>query len=141
MRGKSAVRYCAACVVCLIMWATSQAQTTQPPYVILLRSRDGIVTPERSKDAQTGGGFIQVTQVEPNVIMVLMRGAVDSLRDLLKRFRVQSELLFWRCEAQSQSKAQCASQEQMAEVNSCALRKRARGKDVNTGWTCGPPGA
>src|SRR5579871_4484629 len=76
MRGKSAVRYCAACVVCLIMWATSQAQTTQPPYVILLRSRDGIVTPERSKDAQTGGGFIQVTQVEPNVIMVLMRGAV-----------------------------------------------------------------
>jgi hypothetical protein len=44
--------------------------------VIVLRSRDAVVTPERSKDAQTGGGFIQVTQVEPNVIMVLMRGAV-----------------------------------------------------------------
>jgi hypothetical protein len=48
----------------------------QPPYVIVLRSREAVVTPERSKDAQTGGGFIQVTQVEPNVVMVLMRGAV-----------------------------------------------------------------
>jgi hypothetical protein len=76
MLGKSAVGVCAACAVCLIAWAACQAQTTQPPYIILLRSRDAVVTPERSKDAQTGGGFIQVTQVEPNVIMVLMRGAV-----------------------------------------------------------------
>src|SRR5690242_21507096 len=76
MLGRSVVRVCAACVVCLLVWATARAQTPQPPYVILLRSRDGVVTPERGKDAQTGGGFIQVTQVEPNVVMVLMRGAV-----------------------------------------------------------------
>ena len=52
-----------------------------PPYVILLRSRRAAVTPERSKNSQTGGGFIQVTQVEPNAVMFLMRGAVATRAD------------------------------------------------------------
>jgi hypothetical protein len=47
-----------------------------PPYHIILRSRSGVVTPERNKNAQTGGGYIQVIQVEPNLVLVLMRGAV-----------------------------------------------------------------
>jgi hypothetical protein len=76
MSGKSVGRMGAACVVCLSFGLAAQTEAADPPYAILLRSRDALVTPERSKDAQTGGGFIQVTQVEPNVVMALMRGAV-----------------------------------------------------------------
>jgi hypothetical protein len=47
-----------------------------PPYVILLRSREAAVTPVRTKHGETGGGFVQVTQILPNVVMFLMRGAV-----------------------------------------------------------------
>ncbi|HEY7308007.1 MAG TPA: hypothetical protein VH643_01470 [Gemmataceae bacterium] len=77
MMRKSAAEIFLACAVCLsALLVARPGQAADPPYVIVLRSRDGAVTPERSRDAQTGGGFIQVTQVEPNVIMVLMRGAV-----------------------------------------------------------------
>ncbi len=46
-----------------------------PPYQFILRSRDGVVTPERNKNAQTGGGFVQVLQTAPNQVLTLMRGA------------------------------------------------------------------
>jgi hypothetical protein len=71
-----AVRLVAVGALFLSAGVLAHSQTTTPPYVFLLRSREGVVTPQRSKDAQTGGGFIQVTQVQPNVIMALMRGAV-----------------------------------------------------------------
>ena len=79
MGGKSALRALTACVLCLSAGLSAWGQATTavgPPYVILLRSRDGVVTPERTKHAETGGGFIQVTQILPNVAMFLMRGAV-----------------------------------------------------------------
>jgi hypothetical protein len=78
MTGLSAGRRLAACAVCLSAWciALSGAFAQAPPYLILLRSRDAVVTPARGKDGQTGGGFIQVTQIQPNAVMVLMRGAV-----------------------------------------------------------------
>ncbi|HEY7154277.1 MAG TPA: hypothetical protein VH575_10005 [Gemmataceae bacterium] len=67
---------CAACAACLA-WqeAAGQAVAVEPPYQIILRSRNGVVTPERNKNGQTGGGYIQVIQVEPNQVLVLMRGA------------------------------------------------------------------
>jgi hypothetical protein len=34
------------------------------------------MTPTRRKEAQTGGGFIQVQQLAPNAVLFLMRGAV-----------------------------------------------------------------
>jgi hypothetical protein len=55
---------------------TAPVTRVAPAYTIVLRSRSGAVTPARSWNAQTGGGFIQVTQVEPNVVMALMRGTV-----------------------------------------------------------------
>ena len=46
-----------------------------PAYQIVLRSRTAEATPSRAKDAQTGGGWIQVEQPEPNTIVVSMNGA------------------------------------------------------------------
>jgi hypothetical protein len=46
-----------------------------PAYQIVLRSRRAEVTPNRSKDAQTGGGSIVVEQPEPNTIVVTMGGS------------------------------------------------------------------
>jgi hypothetical protein len=77
MMRKSATEVILACAACLSALLTASAsRAADPPYTIVLRSRDAAVTPVRSRDAQTGGGFIQVTQVEPNVVMTLMRGAV-----------------------------------------------------------------
>jgi hypothetical protein len=77
MAGKSAIGAFVACALCLCAGLSARGQATaQPPYVILLRSRSAVVTPERTKHAETGGGFIQVTQILPNVVMFLMRGAV-----------------------------------------------------------------
>src|SRR5690348_4031818 len=77
MMRKSAARVLLTCAACLsALLVAKPARTAELPYAILLRSRDAVVTPERTKEAQTGGGFIQVTQVEPNVVMALMRGAV-----------------------------------------------------------------
>lgn len=47
-----------------------------PAYQIALRSRTATATPNRSKDAQTGGGSIAVEQPDPNTIVVTMGGAV-----------------------------------------------------------------
>lgn len=68
---------CTACLSCL----TSSLRAAAPPYVILLRSRGAAVTPEKSKNSQTGGGYIQLTQVEPNTVMILMRGTVAAAAD------------------------------------------------------------
>src|SRR6266545_1071777 len=46
-----------------------------PAYQIVLRSRHAEVTPTRTKDAQTGGGWIVVEQPEPNTIVVTMGGS------------------------------------------------------------------
>src|SRR5262249_2038116 len=69
-------RMLTACAVCLSAGFLAEVIAADPPYVIRLRSREAVVAPERTRDAQTGGGFIQVTQADPNVVMALMRGAV-----------------------------------------------------------------
>jgi hypothetical protein len=76
MVGTWTFRMLTACAVALSAGFLAEVVAADPPYVLLLRSREGVVTPERSKDAQTGGGFIQVTQLQPNVVMALFRGAV-----------------------------------------------------------------
>jgi hypothetical protein len=53
------------------------AQAPAPPgpaYQIVLRSRHAEVTPTRSKDAQTGGGWIVVGEPDPNTVVVTMGG-------------------------------------------------------------------
>jgi hypothetical protein len=72
-----ALRLLVASAACLALQGVSgPVVAAEPPYQIILRSRSGAVTPERNKNAQTGGGYIQVIQVEPNQVLVLMRGAV-----------------------------------------------------------------
>lgn len=44
-------------------------------YQIVLRSRTATATPNRTKDAQTGGGSISVEQADPNTIVITMGGA------------------------------------------------------------------
>jgi hypothetical protein len=46
-----------------------------PGYQIVLRSRHAEAVPNRTKDAQTGGGSIVVEQPEPNTIVVTMGGS------------------------------------------------------------------
>ena len=46
-----------------------------PAYQIVLRSRHAEATPTRTKDAQTGGGYVVVEQPEPNTIVVTMGGS------------------------------------------------------------------
>ncbi len=46
-----------------------------PAYQIVLRSRIAEVTPNRTKDAQTGGGSIVVEQPEANTIIITMGGS------------------------------------------------------------------
>jgi hypothetical protein len=66
------------CAACLPFCALAGSCLAADPlaYESILRSRSGAVTPERTRDAQTAGGFIQVLQIEPNQVLVLMRGAV-----------------------------------------------------------------
>jgi hypothetical protein len=98
MAGKSAIGTLTACVLCLCagLTARGQATTAGPPYVIVLRSRDAVVTPERTKHAETGGGFIQVTQILPNVVLFLMRGAVvagvDHAGNAAMQFKLSQDL-------------------------------------------------
>jgi len=80
---------CTACLFSLTSssWAAPPAAkpapvpVPAPPYTILLHSRGAAVTPEKSKNSETGGGYIQVTQVEPNAVLILMRGAVAARAD------------------------------------------------------------
>jgi hypothetical protein len=77
MFNRFAFRLFAACAACLaLQGVVGQAVAAEPPYQIVLRSRSGVVAPERNKNAQTGGGYIQVIQVDPSEVLVLMRGAV-----------------------------------------------------------------
>ncbi len=97
MLGRSAVRMIAACIVCLVAGHVARAQAVvEPPYVFLLRTREGVVTPERTKHAETGGGFIQVTQIAPNVVLFLMRGAVvageDHAGNAAQQFKLEQDL-------------------------------------------------
>lgn len=97
MLGKSAVRMVAACAMCLATGMVARAQAVaEPPYVFLLRSREAVVTPERTKHAEAGGGFIQVTQISPNVVLFLMRGAVVAGEDhggrAAQQFKLEQDL-------------------------------------------------
>jgi hypothetical protein len=75
MVHKVAFRLCVAYALCLsFLFGSGQLLAQARPYEIILRSRNGVVTPERTKDAQTAGGFVEVLQVEPNLVLVLMRG-------------------------------------------------------------------
>lgn len=56
---------------------TRVAAVNAVPYRIILRSRHGHVTPTgTSKKSQTAGGYIDVAEVEPNTVAVLMHGSV-----------------------------------------------------------------
>jgi hypothetical protein len=46
-----------------------------PAYQIVLRSRNAEATPNRTGEAQTGGGSIVVEQPEPNTVIVTMAGS------------------------------------------------------------------
>jgi hypothetical protein len=46
-----------------------------PAYQIVLGSRHAEATPNRTKDAQTGGGWVVVEQPEPNTIIATMGGS------------------------------------------------------------------
>jgi hypothetical protein len=50
-------------------------QAADPAYQIILRSRNAVAAPNRTKDAQTGGGSIVVEQPEPQTIVVTMGGS------------------------------------------------------------------
>jgi hypothetical protein len=67
---------CAACLAHLFAAGRAAAQVTPPPYRIILRSRGGEVVPQNNKDAQTVGGYIEVSQRQPDLVLVIMRGAV-----------------------------------------------------------------
>jgi hypothetical protein len=47
-----------------------------PAYQIVQRSRHAEATPNRTKDSQTGGGYVLVEQPERNTLVVTMAGAV-----------------------------------------------------------------
>jgi hypothetical protein len=53
----------------------AQAPPPGPAYQIVLRSRHAEVNPNRTKDAQTGGGWVVVEQPELNTIVVTMGGS------------------------------------------------------------------
>jgi hypothetical protein len=55
--------------------AQSSEPADGPAYQIVLRSRHAEVTPSRSRDAQTGGGSIEIEQPDPNTIVVTMGGS------------------------------------------------------------------
>lgn len=55
--------------------ADKPAAPAGPAYQIVLRSRHAEATPTRTKDAETGGGWVVVEQPEPNTIVVTMGGA------------------------------------------------------------------
>lgn len=93
MLGKTAVALIAAGVVTLASGIYTLAQATaEPPYVFVLRSREAVVTPERTRHAETGGGFVQVTQISPNVVLFLMRGATAAGEDHAGRAGMQFKL-------------------------------------------------
>lgn len=46
-----------------------------PAYHIVLRSRHAQAVPQRTRDAQTGGGSILVEQIEPNTIVISLFGS------------------------------------------------------------------
>lgn len=87
VRASRLVLLCTACLTYLISSSRAAAPAPAPvpvpapPYAIALLSRGATITPEASKNSQTGGGYIQVTQVEPNAVMILMRGAVAARAD------------------------------------------------------------
>jgi hypothetical protein len=63
----------AALLIPMVLHA--QAPPPGAAYQIVLRSRDAEVTPNRTRDAQTGGGWILVEQPEPNTVVVTMGGS------------------------------------------------------------------
>lgn len=66
---------CLATLAALAAPAALPAQSAEPPYKIVLRSRQAETMPHRLKDAQTGGGAIVVEQPDANTIVLTMSGA------------------------------------------------------------------
>src|SRR5690242_3663045 len=97
MLGKTAAVLITAGVVGLASGIYTLAQATaEAPYVFVLRSREAGVTPERTRHAETGGGFIQVTQISSNAVLFLMRGATAAGDDHAGRagmhFKLEQDL-------------------------------------------------
>jgi hypothetical protein len=55
--------------------ASTATYAAGPAYQIVLRSRNAEAVPNRTRDAQTGGGWVVVEQPEPNTIVVTMGGS------------------------------------------------------------------
>lgn len=66
---------CGITLACSAAAAVAADPAPPPPYHILLRSRRAETTPNRSKEAQTGGRSIAVEQPDSNTVIVTMGGA------------------------------------------------------------------
>jgi hypothetical protein len=62
--------------------AGDKAAPPGPAYQIVLRSRQAEAVPNRTRDAQTGGGAIVVEQPEPHTIVVTMGGSAVAGSDI-----------------------------------------------------------
>jgi hypothetical protein len=67
---------CCTSILALVLGASRAAAQQPLAYQIVLRARAGESVPEHSRDGQTGGGSIEVVRRGPDVIEVLMHGAV-----------------------------------------------------------------
>ncbi len=66
----------AGCLGLLAAIECTTAQEALPPYIIRLRSRSSDVVPQHERNAQTGGGYIEVLHRSPDTIIVIMQGGV-----------------------------------------------------------------
>jgi hypothetical protein len=69
--------FCSTCIAVFMpaLAVAADAPVEAPAYQIVLRSRTAEANPTKTKDAQTGGGFVLVQQPEPNTILVIMTGS------------------------------------------------------------------
>lgn len=76
------------CAIGLFYSSTScQAQApAEPAYQLVLRSRQAEAVPNRTRNAQTGGGTINVTQLEANTFAITMTGSAVVGSDLQNAF-------------------------------------------------------
>lgn len=75
MRTRSAQLICGITLACSLAAAAAADPTPSPAYHIMLRSRRAEAIPNRTKDAQSGGGAIVVEQPDSNTVIVTMGGA------------------------------------------------------------------
>lgn len=68
----------ALALILVVVGANGADTPAAPAYQILLRSRIAEATPHRTRDAQTGGGSIEVDQPEANTIVITLAGAAGA---------------------------------------------------------------